>query len=653
MTYWAYVGETDFSYGGAKRERRLLLDCEMELQGTIYIVRALIDTGAEVNVIRKGIIPEQDLVLLERPWRLTAANQQTILGGDKEARVVLCLAGVEVDTKKQCGLKIPTTFLVADLGKVDAILSYQWLSDAQLIINPSRHGIFLTDHKGRGMIWVAGVRTDPESTLIAPPSEDPLPLGEEDFQESGIGVLPVKFDSLGNTEEGKGGCTMASPPGGFILMRTAPHPPHSTDVNLMPSTFMGTSNLQSPPSNQPKGPPLTNISGSPGPGAPGHVKSTLNGLASEVDPHDPALHLKALGLSRGILGDAPSDPLLLPINGGSYNLWHGGNSLHSVTQGSKVDQTQSPMRLLDLYSGYGSVAEVFQARGYEVVTVDIDPTFKPTIQTDMLLWEYWLDFPPGHFDVVACSPPCTEFSQAMTRRARELDYADSLVLKGLEIIEYFPPRVWFLENPKTGLLPKRPYMKGLAYVDVDYCCFSDWGYRKPTRIWGSRSLGFLPNVICDPKVCPSVELREDGVRGHRERLGRTPLPGLRKLDGKSIYRIPPNVIRYVMGWPLEKKAESPTPPPLEQAKEEGVLPLERGEPGLVRPATEPAGPALAQGASEGPEPGAVTTHGPAPAALPHELAAAKERGGFPCASLPGITALAPPQKKRQKNSKKK
>ena len=132
--------------------------------------------------------------------------------------------------------------------------------------------------------------------------------------------------------------------------------------------------------------------------------------------------------------------------------------------------------MLDLYSGTGSVADIFQSRGYEVTTVDIDPKYQPDIQMDMLEWEYHHTFKPGYFDVITCSPPCTEFSVAMTRRSRELDYADSLVLKGLEIIQYLKPGYWFLENPQTGLLKGRPYMRGLPYVDVDYCCFSDWGY---------------------------------------------------------------------------------------------------------------------------------------------------------------------------------
>ena len=663
-TYWAYVGEADFSCGGRKKERRLLLDCEMELQGSTYTVRALVDTGAEVNVIRGGIIPEEDLVTLERPWRLTAANQQSIVGGDKEARVVLCLAGVEVDTKKECGLKIPTTFLVADLGKVDAILSYQWLSDAQLIVNPSRHGVFLTDHKGRGMIWVAGVRADPSPLVIAPPSQESHPLEDEEPQESGVGVLPAVLDSLGDAEIGKGECTMALPPGGFILMRTAPHPTHSLIDNHVVGASEGTSDRQSSLPNQRQHLPSLTDGECPSPGQPGaqdtdtHSQLQNNLItpsitAAGLDPKEGAHGTSPRGLNEGLAAG-------LPVSGG-------GGPLHSIDQSKDSHAPNPPLRLLDLYSGYGSVAEVFQAQGYEVVTVDIDPTFRPTIQADMLTWEYWKDFSPGDFDVIACSPPCTEFSQAMTRRPRELEYADSLVLKGLEIIEYLQPNIWFLENPRTGLLPKRPYMKGLAYVDVDYCCFSDWGYRKPTRIWGSRFIGLLANKICDPRVCPSVALREDGVRGHRERLGRTPLPGLRKLQGRHTYRIPANVIRYMMGWPLEEvKRESEELPGNPKGEEPGKpdscpgpaeapaalsLPAHQSGGDRQRESTTSGAtrPSTTSGASWlSPTSGA--TRKPTIMSAPDEVHEDLMLG--PTATLPGICAIPPPQEKKKKIMRK-
>ena len=55
----------------------------------------------------------------------------------------------------------------------------------------------------------------------------------------------------------------------------------------------------------------------------------------------------------------------------------------------------------------------------------------------------------------------TEYSLALTKRPRQLDKADQIVEKTLEIIEYFRPESWILENPRTGLLPNREYMQGI------------------------------------------------------------------------------------------------------------------------------------------------------------------------------------------------
>ena len=92
----------------------------------------------------------------------------------------------------------------------------------------------------------------------------------------------------------------------------------------------------------------------------------------------------------------------------------------------------------------------------------------------------------GYFDVIIASPPCTHLSKAKTVGFRNLDSADALVQKTLEIIQYFRPKKWFLENPRDGLLQKRPYMEGIPFIDVDYCQFSDWGYCKPNRVWGGN-----------------------------------------------------------------------------------------------------------------------------------------------------------------------
>jgi site-specific DNA-cytosine methylase len=144
--------------------------------------------------------------------------------------------------------------------------------------------------------------------------------------------------------------------------------------------------------------------------------------------------------------------------------------------------------MLDLFSGTGSTAKIFRAKGYEVTTLDNNPKFKPDILTDIMGCNFVEAIPEDYFDVIIASSPCTEYSVAMTCRARDLEMANEIIQRTIDIIDHFQPRHWFIENPKTGLLKGRPLMKENAYVDVDYCQFSSWGNQKSTGIWGPAYL---------------------------------------------------------------------------------------------------------------------------------------------------------------------
>ena len=146
------------------------------------------------------------------------------------------------------------------------------------------------------------------------------------------------------------------------------------------------------------------------------------------------------------------------------------------------------MKLLELFSGTGSVGSAFAARGWDVVSLDLDPKTKAQIHENILTWNYKV-FPSGHFDAIWASPCCTRYSCARrgAKTPRNLELADSLVCKSLEIIDFFQPKTWFIENPATGLLKDRPFMQGLPFADADYCCYCDWGYRKRTRIWNNTA----------------------------------------------------------------------------------------------------------------------------------------------------------------------
>ena len=92
-------------------------------------------------------------------------------------------------------------------------------------------------------------------------------------------------------------------------------------------------------------------------------------------------------------------------------------------------------------------------------------------------------------------------SRAKTVGTRKIDEANEVVLKTVEIIDYFKPKIFVIENPATGLLKKQPFMKDLYYVDVDYCKYG-FNYRKRTRLWTNLE-GWQPRPLCK-KDCGKV-----------------------------------------------------------------------------------------------------------------------------------------------------
>jgi len=146
------------------------------------------------------------------------------------------------------------------------------------------------------------------------------------------------------------------------------------------------------------------------------------------------------------------------------------------------------MKILDLFSGTGSVEKVAWELGHDVVSLDISSKFsKPTIQADIMEWDYTV-YEPNHFDLIFAGVPCNAYSSLQrinkTPQVREQDILESnkVVLKTLEIIEYLQPKVWMVENPEGGSLKDQDFMKTLPHYVVSYCKYG-FPYRKNTRIW--------------------------------------------------------------------------------------------------------------------------------------------------------------------------
>lgn len=158
------------------------------------------------------------------------------------------------------------------------------------------------------------------------------------------------------------------------------------------------------------------------------------------------------------------------------------------------------VRVLELFKGTGSVGKVAKELfpEWEVTSLDILKKFEPTICSDILEWDYKKDYKEGHFDIIWASPECKIFSmlQHMFIGRRWKD-AEALAierqkhwcfpLKVLEIIDYFKPKVYFIENPYYSAMKDIPAMKALKSYRFDYCAFG-FCYKKPTRIWTNIDL---------------------------------------------------------------------------------------------------------------------------------------------------------------------
>jgi hypothetical protein len=220
------------------------------------------------------------------------------------------------------------------------------------------------------------------------------------------------------------------------------------------------------------------------------------------------------------------------------------------------------MRVLELFSGTKSVSKVCKALGYEVISVDINNykgKFIPTHQVDILKFDYKI-YPQDHFDIVWASPPCTYFSSLIrpwigrekgkkgnkyiyTRELFNADFENGVkwVKKSIEIINYFNPKKWYIENPEMGQLKNQEFMKDLPYTIVDYCCYADWGCRKRTRVWTNVK---YTGELCKGKgKCPNMV-------GNKHKLSM----GSHSKDQPAIgsgsnreqkYRIPPELIKQL------------------------------------------------------------------------------------------------------------
>jgi 16S rRNA G966 N2-methylase RsmD len=203
------------------------------------------------------------------------------------------------------------------------------------------------------------------------------------------------------------------------------------------------------------------------------------------------------------------------------------------------------MRLLELFSGTGSVGEVATRRGWDVVSLDINNKTNADIKSDILEWDYkaWT---PGQFDMIWASPPCTEYSVAKTVGTRKIEHSNKVVQRTLDIINWFDPEFWIIENPQTGKLKEQPMMQNLLHDDVDYCKYG-MPYRKRTRLWNNVHT-WHPRALCR-KDCNAMD---DEGKKHKESAQRAPSSSdpdranKKRWKQAELYRVPSELVEEIL-----------------------------------------------------------------------------------------------------------
>jgi site-specific DNA-cytosine methylase len=178
------------------------------------------------------------------------------------------------------------------------------------------------------------------------------------------------------------------------------------------------------------------------------------------------------------------------------------------------------MKMVDMFCGTKSMADVFATRGHQTFTIDLDPKMAPDLCADILTIEAAdIIAKFGRPDVIWASPPCTTFSVASigthwkpdgTPRTKAAEVGLAVLNKTVAILEELNPTIWFIENPRAMM--RRILTKYHRYT-VTYCQYGDTRM-KPTDIWSNR-----PDLIFAPPLAKTVT---DAMRRHRggQRLER-------------------------------------------------------------------------------------------------------------------------------------
>ena len=141
--------------------------------------------------------------------------------------------------------------------------------------------------------------------------------------------------------------------------------------------------------------------------------------------------------------------------------------------------------ILSLFDLTGHWSDPYRENGYEVIQVEIQKGI------DILTWDYKQI---NNVYGILAAVPCTDYEVSGARWFAEKDKdgrtakSQELVEKTREIIEYFDPVFWVIENPISRIHKLNPWMgkPKMYFHPYEYAGYGsdDDRYTKKTALWG-------------------------------------------------------------------------------------------------------------------------------------------------------------------------